>query len=198
MKLAAVIIAGGRSSRMGREKLLLEIGGAAMIDRIRAVLPLDVAINANGDASRFGDLGLPVIGDAIRDVRTPLAGIHAALKWAATTHDAVLTVPSDCPFLPGDLLPKLAAAGAPAIAASGQEMHYLTGLWPVGLLPHLEDALGRGMRRAKDWAALAGAKAVTWSVTPFDPFMNINRPEDLAAAESLAASQGWLPGSPAR
>lgn len=187
MKIATVIIAGGRSCRMGKEKLLLTIGGQRMIDRIRAVLPEGVALNANGDAARYDVFGLPVIPDVKDEVGTPLAGLHAALSWAALMHDAVLTVPSDCPFLPPDLVQRLAIAGAPAIAASGDEVHYLTGLWPVTLLPRLEDALAQGMRRVKDWAAAVEASVVTWPVTPFDPFMNVNTPEDLAVAKKIAA-----------
>lgn len=159
-----------------------------MIDRIRAVLPADVALNANGDVARYALLELPVIADVNRDVGTPLAGLHAALNWAAVSHDAVLTVPSDCPFLPADLVQRLSVAGVPAIAASGDEVHYLTGIWPVKLLPRIEGALAQGMRRVKDWAAAAEASVVTWPAIPFDPFMNVNTPEDLAVAEGIAAS----------
>ena len=137
-----------------------------------------LAINANGNAQRFGFLGLPVFPDELNDIYTPLAGLHAALHWAAhRSFDAVLTVPCDGPFLPLDLRTRLAAK-TPAVAASGGQIHYLTGLWPVSLQHALEAALASGLRRVQDFVALAKAKSVKWPVGRVDPFANINTPED--------------------
>lgn len=191
MKITAVIIAGGASSRMGAEKILLPVGGRRLIDRLLSILPRPVALNANGDPARFAGISLPVVADSMEGIGTPLAGLHAALLWAeAQEADAVLTVPSDCPFLPANLAARLAAAGVPAVAASGGEVHYLTGLWPVTARPSLEGLLTSGLRRARDWVQAAGAKEVKWDVVPFDPFMNVNTPEDLAEANRIASLSG--------
>lgn len=176
---------------MGAEKILLPIGGQRLIDRLLAILPRPVALNANGDPARFTGIALPVLADSMEGIGTPLAGLHAALLWAqAQGADAVLTVPSDCPFLPENLTARLAAAGVPAVAASGGEVHYLTGLWPVTARPSLESLLTSGMRRARDWVQAAGAKEVTWDVVPFDPFMNVNTREELAEANRIADLSG--------
>jgi molybdopterin-guanine dinucleotide biosynthesis protein A len=79
--------------------------------------------------------------------------------------------------LPPDLRARLATQ-APAVAASGGQTHYLTGLWPVSLRQALEAALVSGLRRVQDFVALAEAKSVEWPVIPRDPFANINTPED--------------------
>lgn len=134
MRICAVIVAGGQSSRMGREKAMETIRGRRMIDRMAATLGSQVdsiVVNATGDTQRFLSLGLPIIADLRSDIDTPLAGVHAALDHAhANGFDAVLTAPSDAPFLPGDLVQRLADAGrSAAIAASGGQPHYLTGLW---------------------------------------------------------------------
>ena len=192
MKALAVIVAGGRSSRMGREKALEVIRGRTIIARVISLLGaqgLETVINANGDVARFAETGLKVIGDLRADIQTPLAGLHTALSFAEERgFDAVLTVPSDAPFLPADLFRKLAEAGGAAIAASGGQAHYLTGLWPVSLLADLERALGAGrLPRMQDWAKMCGAALVAWPAVPYDPFFNVNTPEELAEAERIAA-----------
>jgi molybdopterin-guanine dinucleotide biosynthesis protein A len=193
MRVIAVIVAGGRSARMGREKAFEQIGGLTIVDMIISRLALQVAriaINANGDAGRFRHTGLQVVPDFRSDVATPLVGLHAALSLAnAEGYEAALTVPSDAPFLPDDLVVRLAGAGRPAaITASQGQAHYLTGLWSVALLPGVAQALDEPrIPRLQDWAERCGAAAVTWPVEPFDPFFNVNTPEELAEARRIAA-----------
>jgi len=190
MTTAGVIIAGGQSSRMGgEEKAFKFIGGRTIIDRVVARLRPQVdalAINANGDASRFSSAGLAVFPDRLTHVTTPLAGIHASLVWArGMGHDLLLTVPADTPFLPHDLAERLKA---PAIAASGGQNHFIIGAWPTSLADALERAIrDDGLFRVRDWATLVDARPVEWPATPHDPFFNINAPEDLAEAVRLAA-----------
>lgn len=192
MKIAGVIVAGGRSTRMGAEKALSMVAGKPILQHIvdRIAPQVDaLALNANGDPARFASIGLPVIADLRTDIGTPLAGLHAGLHWTVSQgFDAMLSLPSDCPFLPRDLAARLGAARLPSIASSGGERHVLTGLWPSTLLPVLEAALGEGgVFRVKDWAALAQARFVEWPVIPFDPFFNVNKPEELAEANRIAA-----------
>jgi molybdenum cofactor guanylyltransferase len=193
MKVAAVIIAGGRSRRMGEEKALLRIGGTVLLTRIIDRLSPQVtavALNVNGDVARYSSFRLPIIPDVRTAVHTPLAGLHAALQWTSDRgFDAAVTVPSDCPFLPHDMVRRLQGVhGLAAVAASGGEMHHLTGLWPRSLLGILESAIDRdGLFRVKDWATRAGATPVTWADQPYDPFLNVNTPEDLALANAIAA-----------
>lgn len=195
MNIAGVIIAGGLSSRMGTEKALIEVGGRPIIEHVAAVLAPHcevVIVNANGDPARFVDLGLPVIPDVIEGRASPLAGLHAGLVWAqAQGFDHVMTAASDTPFLPFDLVPRLARAAADhvaAIASSGGQGHFTTGLWRAALHPLLEDFLvARGERQAARFVSMIDAATVDWRVMPFDPFFNVNTPEDLAEAERIAA-----------
>ncbi|MGQ0484648.1 MAG: molybdenum cofactor guanylyltransferase MobA [Hyphomicrobiales bacterium] len=190
MNIAGVIIAGGRSSRMGGEdKAFKTIGGRTILDRVIARIGPQVdalAINANGDAGRFSSTGLAVFPDRLTAIATPLAGIHAGLTWARDNgHDLLLTVPADTPFLPRDLVARLAA---PAIAASGGQEHFIVGVWSTSLADMLERAIrDDGLVRVMDWAARVHAKAVAWPATPFDPFFNVNTPADLAEAARIAA-----------
>jgi molybdopterin-guanine dinucleotide biosynthesis protein A len=196
MRTLGVIVAGGRSSRMGREKAVETLRGRTIVSRIMSVLTPQVetiVINANGDASRFSVAGLSVVADLRQEVGTPLAGLHTALSLGrAGGYDAVLTVPSDAPFLPSDLVARLVAAERPAaIAASGGQAHYLTGLWSPGFLGKIEHALAPSrFPRLQDWARDCDAAIVEWPSQPYDPFFNVNTPEELAEAERIAAEFG--------
>ena len=188
-RLPAVILAGGLSRRMGGgDKGLLPLGDGTVLGAVLACIAPQaspVALNANGDPARFADLGLPVLPDPVPDHPGPLAGILAAMEWAAGLRaPAVLTVPGDAPFLPADLLSRLLGAEAPAIAASSGRVHPVAGLWPVGLAASLREALAQGTRKVEAFARLHGAIEVEFPVPPggIDPFLNLNTPDDLAKA----------------
>lgn len=199
--LPGVILAGGRAQRMGGgDKGLLPLSGQRVIDQVIERLAPQcgrLAINANGDPARFADLGLPVLPDPVPGQPGPLAGILAAMDWAAGLGAAaVVTVAADTPFLPPDLVARLKAAATAggAIAASpdaagGMRAHPTFGLWPVTLRDRLAQAIADGERRLGVWAETCGAGRAAFGSQPFDPFFNINTPEDLAAAEALASGQ---------
>jgi molybdopterin-guanine dinucleotide biosynthesis protein A len=134
---------------------------------------------------------LPVVADPLPDFPGPLAGILAGLRWAQTMHPRardVLSVPTDTPFLPHDLVARLLGGrGAQplACAASGGWTHPVIGLWPVALADALEAALRRGERKIDAFTARHGVAEIDFATEPFDPFFNVNRPDDLAAAEAL-------------
>jgi molybdopterin-guanine dinucleotide biosynthesis protein A len=191
--LPAMILAGGLSRRMGGgDKCLLPLGGrpvlAHLIERVQPQVAA-LALNANGDATRFAGFGLEVVADDEADFAGPLAGILAALNWARRAHpsaSAVLTVPADTPFLPRDLAARLAAAGAPSVAASAGRIHPVTGFWPLDLEAVLRKALREeGLRKVENWTDRIRPAIVDFAVDPIDPFFNINRPEDLDRAATL-------------
>lgn len=202
--IAGVLLAGGLSRRMGGgDKALLRLAGRPLIAYAADCLRDEVcalALNANGDPARFAPLGLPVIADETPDFPGPLAGILAALRWAERTRPAVhavVSVPADSPFIPRDLVQRLAAAHAaapdrPAVAQSRGRRHHVTALWPLAVAPRIAAALARGHRRVEAMVDSLDAIAVpfpdvTVGSQAIDPFLNINTPEDLAAAERLLA-----------
>jgi molybdenum cofactor guanylyltransferase len=157
-----------------------------------------VILNANGDPTRFADTGLPVVADTVPDFAGPLAGILAGLDWAAVHAPAitdVVSVPGDCPFLPGDLVARLSVArseaGSPfACARSGEWRHPVVGLWPVALREDLRKALlEENLRKIESWTARHGTAVADWPATPVDPFFNVNTPADAAEAERIAEQQ---------
>jgi molybdopterin-guanine dinucleotide biosynthesis protein A len=200
-----LILAGGLARRMGGgDKARIKIGGRTILDRVIATMTPQCSaliINANGDPARFADTGLPVVADSVPDFAGPLAGILAGLDWAAAhapqTVD-IVSVPGDCPFLPTDLVAKLAAArsdaGTPlACARSGDWRHPVAGLWPVALRDDLRKALiDEGLHKIEIWTARHGVAIADWPSTPVDPFFNVNTPDDVAAAEAMAAQHARL------
>jgi molybdenum cofactor guanylyltransferase len=194
MKVIGAIIAGGQSRRMeGREKAFLTLAGKKILAHVIARVEPQVdqlVINANGEPTRFSGFGLEVVPDVLTALTTPLAGIHATLQFAKNIGgDVLITIPSDTPFLPFDLvanlLEKTGTSGA-AIGASGGQEHYIIGAWKTELLDGLESAIARdNLFRVKDWAHSVAAQKVEWPVEPHDPFFNVNAPEDLLQAERI-------------
>ena len=193
-----VILAGGLARRMGgADKMGIRIGNATILERALERLRPQCArfiINANNGA-RFAAAGVPVVADRVADFPGPLAGILAALDFAAAqTPDVtwVVSAPGDCPFLPRDLVPRLhharhAAGAVLACTASAGRQHPVIALWPVTLREDLRRALvEEGVRKVGDWSARYARAVAEWPVEPVDPFFNVNTPDDAAEAERLA------------
>jgi molybdopterin-guanine dinucleotide biosynthesis protein A len=194
------VLAGGLARRMGGgDKSLREVAGQTILDRTIARLQSHcaaLAINANGDPARFAAFGLPVIADSIEDYAGPLAGILAGFDWCAQIRpdiDWLVTAPADCPFLPDDLVPRLIGQRDTSnadivVAESGGRTHPVIALWRVGLRDILRDHLVQdGSRRVESWIKTQSWAVARWSDEPYDPFFNVNTPEDLALAEALIA-----------
>jgi molybdenum cofactor guanylyltransferase len=193
-----VLLAGGLARRMGGgDKPMRQIAGRTILDRVIARITPQcdgLVLNANGDPARFASFGLPVIPDTVNDFPGPLAGILAALDWAATNRSGVefvLSVAADCPFLPRDLVARLHRARAEenaqlVVAASGGRSHPVIGLWSVALREDLRHALVvEDMRKIDRWTARYRLSTVTWPAEPLDPFFNANTVDDIAEAERL-------------
>ncbi|WP_171130952.1 MULTISPECIES: molybdenum cofactor guanylyltransferase MobA [unclassified Ruegeria] len=208
-KPLGVILAGGLATRMGGgDKGLLQIGGQSLLSYVVERLAPQVgglALNANGDPARFADLGLPVVPDSIEGFAGPLAGVLAGLDWAAGQGaDSIVTAAADTPFFPHDLVARLqhAAAGQahPLVLAttprSSDEVlksgggkrvnrHPTFGLWPVALRDDLRAELQDGLRKVVLWTDKHQGREALFPAEPFDPFFNVNTPDDLTRAQEL-------------
>jgi molybdenum cofactor guanylyltransferase len=201
--IPGVLLAGGLARRMGGgDKPMRMIGGRTILSRVITRLAPQcngLILNANGDPVRFAAFGLPVIADGVADFPGPLAGILAALDWAAANRPKVkwmLSAAGDCPFLPRDLVARLHRAltdenAELAVAASGGQSHPVIGLWGVSLREELRHALiVEDIRRIDRWTTRYRLATVSWPTTPLDPFFNANTAEDIAEAERIAALDG--------
>jgi molybdopterin-guanine dinucleotide biosynthesis protein A len=186
----------------GGDKPLRKIGTRTMLERVITRLQPqcgELILNANGDARRFSFTGLRVIPDGVPGFAGPLAGVLAGLDWAAACRPQekwVLTVATDTPFLPHDLLARLHEARQVArtpncYAASGNQVHPVNALWAVSLREDLRHALlVEGIRRVEAWTARHGVAVAEWSTHPFDPFFNVNTLADLAEADAIIRRYG--------
>ena len=186
-----LVLAGGLSRRMGGgDKGMFLLQGRPLfthvIERLRPQVDA-IVLNANGDPARLASTALAVVPDDIAGYPGPLAGIVAGLDYAADRDfEWVVSVPADTPFLPHDLVPRLAAARAAqtmAVAASGGRVHPVVALWPVSMRRKLRDMVTAGLR--KIGIATQDAAIVDWPDQPVDPFFNVNTPEDLAASITM-------------
>ena len=193
-RFPAVILAGGRSRRMGvPDKGLLPLGEKPVIAHVIAALALQtssLAINSGNDPEKYSAFDLPVLADIVPGFQGPLAGVLTAMTWARTlgaTH--VFTAPCDMPFLPSDLAQRLAARlGSDTdivIATCAGDLHPLTALWPVTLAARLEEHLRHSdSRGVLEW--LAQCRVAHAEFTNAGQFLNLNSPDDLVRAAQSA------------
>ena len=177
--------------RLARRPLLDHV-----LDRIRPQVRA-VALSANGDPARFIAWGLPVLRDPVLNEAAgppgPLGGVLAGMRWARQAHPRatlLLSVPTDTPFLPPDLVARLHAArdaaGVPiACAAAAGQRHPVIALWPVALADALAAALAEGARGVGSWAESQGLAIADFGDAA-SAFLNVNEPADLARAARAA------------
>lgn len=183
---SAIVLAGGRSSRMGgRDKALEELAGrpliAHVLERLQPQVD-DIVINCNRHQDELATLGHRLVSDETSDFPGPLAGIAAALPFCR--HELVLVTPCDTPWLPADLYQRLVAKMQPdgnlVIAHDGHRLQPLFMLLRRELLISLQASLDRGHYKVEKWcqeqqAAIAGFDHAA-------AFANLNTEDELAAA----------------
>jgi molybdopterin-guanine dinucleotide biosynthesis protein A len=196
--VVGVLLAGGLARRMGGgDKCLRMLGGrpilAHVIERARPQVAA-LVLNANGDPARFAAYDLPVAADVVEGFAGPLAGVLTGMAWTrAERPDCpwIVTIATDTPFFPSDLVARMLSAIARdradlACATSGGRAHPVFGLWPVRLADQLRTAMvDEGIRKVDVWTARYRLVEVAFPAGRMDPFFNTNRPEDLAEAERL-------------
>ena len=193
-----VILAGGESRRMGRDKLPLEVGDITLLERVHGALACCCdeifIVGGRGHA--------PAVSRRIPDLRPgegPLAGIEAGLL--AARHRAVFVAAGDIPFLTGDLveyLLSLLSGGVPAVVPDfGDGAHPLCAAYGREIRPAVSAALDRGARSVRELLrSLPGVRYVReGELQRFgDPnllLMNVNTPEDLGRArKTLLGDEG--------
>lgn len=194
--IAGLILAGGQGARMdGQDKGLVPLLGEPMVAHVARRLAPQVGrliISANRHADRYARYG-EVVRDGEPELgawQGPLLGIAAGL--AAACGEAWLVVaPCDTPFLPLDLAARLIGAAqagqAPlAYAVSGGQRHSACMALRTSLLPALLGYLRAGDRKVGLWQSRMGGVEARFDDAP-EAFVNLNTPEELAAAERYAS-----------
>lgn len=198
----ALVLAGGRGSRMGGvDKGLQQLNGQSLaahaVERLKAQQGRRlgrIMVNANRNLDAYRALGLPVWPDALADFPGPLAGFLAGLEHGQSPW--LLTVPCDTPRFPLDLLERLAQAtereGADLALPLGRDDDGRLRRQPVFCLlrrelrASLHNYLQDGGRKIDDWIASQRHVAVAFDATGDDPraFYNANTLAELQALEN--------------
>lgn len=197
--IPAIIIAGGHGSRMGGvDKCLLEIGSKTILSHITEKLTQQTSViylNINGNSQRFSEYNLPLITDQTIPSIGPLGGLKSAMRFLSTQNTPptkILTVASDCPFLPPNLLQKLLESSGQnndvTYCHSNNRDHFITALWPTQLLPPLSEFIDSGGRSVGKFISTLQNRKVHFQYDDVDPFFNINTVEQLQKANNLFKS----------
>ena len=203
--ITALILAGGRGSRMGGvDKGLQNFNGLPLALHTLARLQMGghagpIIVNANRNLAAYESLGATVWPDSVADYAGPLAGFLTGLERCETPY--LVTAPCDTPLLPLDLVPRLAQAmvrehAQIAMAAApepGRDGVAATRTQPVfcllraDLLESLNDFIQRGGRKIDAWTALHQTVIVPFDKPGDDPhaFFNANTLAELQHLESL-------------
>lgn len=197
--LLGVVLAGGLSRRMeGPEKSLLELHGKTLVCHVADRLKLQtsqIILNANGDASRFSELGLQVQADTVDGFVGPLAGVLAGMRWANENTQAthIITAAADTPFFPETyvaemLINAINEKSEIALASSNNRHHPVFGLWPINLANDLEKFLvDEKNRKVMLFVERYSNCQVNFDnlENDIDPFFNVNTPDDMKVAEEI-------------
>lgn len=188
--MAAYIVAGGQSSRMGADKAFLDLAGKPLIVRAVQLAGQTVPeVKIVGDARKFAAFG-PVIEDVYRD-RGPLGGIHAALTNSEAEWNLMLAV--DLPFVPAQFLKYLLAraessASTVIVPSVGRYFQPLCAVYRKAFVSAAEHALSEGKNKIDQLFAEVSLCAVSeedMTANGFDAsiFRNLNTPEEWQAAK---------------
>jgi molybdopterin-guanine dinucleotide biosynthesis protein A len=183
MEAAGFVLAGGRSSRMGRDKALLPYSGRTLLEHVASAVEAAIGnVTVIGPPERYTNLGLRVIPDVVADAG-PLGGLVTALRKTRSSWS--LLVACDMPNLTSEMLYDIAKSAvdsdADAVVCDTGRLHPLCAVYHRRLLPAAESALQKRELRMHDF--LATIRVERWPVADPTLLANLNTPEELHALE---------------
>lgn len=190
--LAAIVLAGGRSSRMGSSKPLIDWHGTPLLTRVVRVLQrvADPVVVVHGRGG--GDLpplppGVETAGDAHPD-RGPLEGIAAGMRQIGDRAAAVYVSAADLPFLHPDFVRRVAACLGPddvALPIAGGHEQPLAAVYRLSVLAEIERLLAAGtLRPAGLWDRVRLRRLAERELVALDSLRGVNNPGELEAARA--------------
>ena len=196
--ILGAILAGGKSKRMGKDKLFLNLNNKTLIEHtiIKAKKYLkDLIIITNRENEFFSKNNIRIVKDCIEGQLGPLVGILTAMKWAkenSPKYSWVATFPCDTPFFPESIISKFIEESKKKeslilCASSHGRKHNIFGLWSLDLYDKLyNDLVNNKVRKVQDWTKANKIKNLEFKFKDYDPFFNINTKEDLEFAKKLS------------
>ena len=181
---SAVILAGGRSSRMGFPKYLAEIEDKTILGRELEVLSgiFEEIIVVSDDSRRFESWpGVAAVDDLMKKLG-PIGGLHAGLR--AASGDSVFLFACDMPFLEAGLITELIGDFRDdecdcCVPLGDKGLEPLHALYSKRMLPAVEAGIAAGELSIRRLFEITRCKIVDWSRREISSFVNINTPEEL-------------------
>ena len=194
--ILAVVLAGGKSKRFGRDKSQVKLGNKILIDYILSeIIDMykDILIVTNEPIKFLNSDKISITSD-IKKGLGPLGGVFSAMRWAKDNrknYKWISTFPIDTPFFKKEHLSKFYKKinldkSNLFFMKSKNTRHNIFGLWSLELFEKLELALNKGDRKVELWANEIGVKTIDFEhENNNDPFFNINTEEDLENAKKI-------------
>ena len=192
------ILAGGKSKRMGKDKLFLNLNNKTLIEhtviKVKKYLK-DLIIITDKENEFFSKNSLITVKDCMEGQLGPLVGILTAMKWArenSSKYSWVATFPCDTPFFPESIISQFIEESKKKeslilCASSHGRKHNIFGLWSLDLYDKLyNDLVNNKVRKVQDWTKKNNIKNLEFEFKDYDPFFNINTAEDLEVAKKLS------------
>ena len=192
--IAGLLLAGGRSSRMGQNKSLIKFYGKSMLEIVleRACLQVeDIVINSNEEIQNFFSKKYQIVEDCIQGRLGPLVGILTGLKWATSLKKNIkflVIFPVDSPFIPENFVKILDSNSNDfdiIMARYQSRIHPVCSMWNVSLINQLEEDIRHGTRKIEEFSRKCKTKVVNFKQIGYDPFFNINKEEDYLLAKKI-------------
>ena len=194
--ILAVILAGGKSKRFGKDKNHIKLGDKTLLEHVLFKInnkfkEILIVSSHNQEIKKLKNV--IVIPDCLNDFG-PLAGVLSSMKWIKENqkqYNWVATFPSDTPFFEVSIIEEYKKRinihdSSLYFVKSNNKRHNIFGLWSIDLLETLEnDLIKNNFRKVEDWANKIGVKTIDISYEKFDPFLNINTKKDYEKAKKI-------------
>jgi len=199
--ILGAILAGGKSKRMGKDKLFLELNNKMLIehtiDKVKKYLK-NIIVITNQKNEFFKKKNLITVKDCIEGQLGPLVGILTAMKWAKENLKEcswIATFPCDTPFFPESIIEKFIQKSKTKdslllCASSHGRKHNIFGLWSLDLYEKLQnDLINNNIRKVQDWTEKHRITNLEITFKEHDPFFNINTLDDLKNAKKIIKNE---------
>ena len=199
--ILGAILAGGKSKRMGKDKLFLELNNKMLIehtiDKVKKYLK-NIIVIPNQKNEFFKKKNLITVKDCIEGQLGPLVGILTAMKWAKENLKEcswIATFPCDTPFFPESIIEKFIQKSKTKdslllCASSHGRKHNIFGLWSLDLYEKLQnDLINNNIRKVQDWTEKHRITNLEITFKEHDPFFNINTLDDLKNAKKIIKNE---------
>ena len=194
--ILAVVLAGGKSKRFGKDKNSVKLGSKTLLEHVIYKIYEkfeEILIVSSNPLEIKNKKKITIIPDYLNDFG-PLAGVLSSMKWVKENkkpYKWIATFPSDTPFFNSSIIEeyKLRIANNESdlfFIKSNEKRHNIFGLWSINLLEKLEeDLIKNGFRKVEEWANKIGVNVIEVKTKKYDSFFNINNKEDLEAAQKI-------------